>query len=167
MTDHRHSLSSQGTEHTSAARQLLRYLLEDFEQRDAAGVGAVDDALRVLQAEAHHCWVDHCGGDAHLLCQWLLPAVLVEVGEQVDLGAIVLPQRYLLPLQLLGQFPLGSRVIHLHMLWQPLHHGLRLGGALPGLDRRGCLAELCLPCLLLGPLSLLLSPALRSQLRLG
>lgn len=210
MTDHRHSLSSQGTEHTPAARQLLRYLLEDLEQRDAAGVGAVDDALRVLQAEAHHCWVDHCGGDAagtsgrsrqhlcspkhsthltvptqrpkgrprngagsnlrsqahptapspvalhsphrkdigwpllplpkarkmspttpsgishmqdydtplpepfcsqasqsralgwggpvpHLLRQWLLPAVLVEVGEQVDLGAIVLPQRYLQP----------------------------------------------------------------------
>lgn len=33
----------------------------------------------------------------HLLCQWLLPAVLVQVGEQVDLGAIVLPQRYLQP----------------------------------------------------------------------
>lgn len=43
--------------------------------------------------------------------------------------------------------------------------GLWLGGALPGLGRRDCLAQLCLPGLLLGPLSLLLSPALCSQLR--
>lgn len=42
--------------------------------------------------------------------------------------------------------------------------GLGLGGALPGLGRRGCLAQLCLPGLLLGPLSLLLGPALGSQL---
>lgn len=33
----------------------------------------------------------------HLLRQRLLPAVLVQMGEQVDLGAIVLPQRYLSP----------------------------------------------------------------------
>lgn len=71
MTEHRYSLSSQGPgthpcrQHKApAARELLRYLFEDLEQRDAAGVGAVDDALGVLQAEAHHCWVDHRGGDA-------------------------------------------------------------------------------------------------------
>lgn len=32
------------------------------------------------------------------------------------------PSSYLLPLQLLGQFPLGSRVIHLHVLRQPFYH---------------------------------------------
>lgn len=43
---------------------LLTYLFEDFQQRDAAGVGAVDDALGVLEAKAHHGWVNDHGGDA-------------------------------------------------------------------------------------------------------
>lgn len=40
------------------------YLFEDFQQCDATGIGAVDDTLRVLEAEAHHSWVNYCGGDA-------------------------------------------------------------------------------------------------------
>lgn len=136
---------------------------------------------------------------------------------------------HLLALQLLGQFPLGSGVVHLHVLRQPLHHcgdsgeggvrrgragatrahppaplccpragemhgraapraprrdgtgapvgdhpaptrgdggvtRLRLGGAQPGLGRRGCLTQLRSLGLLLGPLGLLLGPALCSQL---
>uniref|UniRef100_A0A8C7A036 PX domain-containing protein n=1 Tax=Nothoprocta perdicaria TaxID=30464 RepID=A0A8C7A036_NOTPE len=44
--------------------QRPRYLFEDLKQGNAAGVGAVDDALRVPEAEAHHSRMDHRGGDA-------------------------------------------------------------------------------------------------------
>jgi len=43
---------------------LLAYLFEDFQQGNAAGVGAIDDALGVLEAKAHHSRVNHRGGDA-------------------------------------------------------------------------------------------------------
>lgn len=44
--------------------QLLTYLFEDFHQRDATGIGAIDDALGVLEAKAHHSWMNYRRGNA-------------------------------------------------------------------------------------------------------
>lgn len=45
-------------------RRQPPYLFEDFQQSDATGIGTIDDTLGVLEAEAHHSWVNDCGGDA-------------------------------------------------------------------------------------------------------
>lgn len=66
MTEQRRSAAGVGAGKVPVpgCGELLTYLLEDFQQGDAAGVGAVDDALGVLEAETHHSWVDDRGGDA-------------------------------------------------------------------------------------------------------
>lgn len=40
------------------------YLLQGTKQGNTPGIGATDQALGILQAEAHHGWVDHRGWDA-------------------------------------------------------------------------------------------------------
>lgn len=64
-------------------RRQPPYLFEDFQQSDATGIGTIDDTLGVLEAEAHHSWVNDCGGDAEGTEVRELSALLLRAQERL------------------------------------------------------------------------------------